>query len=250
MKKLTLFAIGLLVAGFATAQTADEIVDGYFEATGGYDAWDNIQNLRITAKVNQGGLEIPLVVVNMKDGRQFTKFTVQGNDFMQGVFDGETLWSTNFQSTKAEKADAESTANQKLEANDFPSDLFNYKDKGYTLELEGEETIEGTEAHKLKLTKEPITVDGEEVEDVVYFFFDKESNVLLAQEESIVQGPQKGAIAQTVFSDYDEVEGVYFPFSITQGIKGVGMQPLIIDSIEANVEIDETMFAFPEEAGE
>ncbi|QSE96578.1 outer membrane lipoprotein-sorting protein [Fulvivirga lutea] len=250
MKKITLFVIGLFVAGMATAQTANEIVDGYIEATGGYEAWDNIKNLKIKAKVNQGGLEIPIEVVNMKDGRQYTKFTVQGNDFMQGVFDGETLWSTNFQSTKPEKADAESTANQKLEANDFPSDLFNYEDKGYTLELEGEETIEGTEAYKLKLTKEPITVDGEEVEDVVYFFFDKESNVLLAQEESIVRGPQKGAIAQTVFSDYDEVEGVYFPFSISQGIKGVGMQPLIIDSIEANVEIDETMFAFPEEAGE
>ena len=247
MKKVYLVILGICVAGFTSAQTADEIVDNYFEATGGYEAWSNIKNLKMSAKVNQGGLEIPLVVVNTKDGKQYTKFSLQGNEFMQGVFDGETLWSTNFQSTKPEKADAESTSNMKLNANDFPSSLYDYKKKGYKLELEGEETIEGTETFKLKLTKEPVTIDGEQMDDIVYFFFDKETFVLLAEEEEIARGQAKGMISQTIYSDYDEVEGVYFPFSISQGIKDQGNQAIMIESIEANIAIDDSVFDFPAE---
>jgi outer membrane lipoprotein-sorting protein len=200
----------------------------------------------MSAKVNQGGMEIPLEIVAMKDGKQYTKISVQGNEFLQGVFDGETLWSTNFQSLTAEKADAESTSNQKLDANDFPSDLYDYESKGYTIELMGEETIEGTETFKLKLTKEPMTVDGEKVDDVAFYFFDKENFVLLAQEEEVASGPAKGMVGVTTFSDYDEINGLYFPFSMTQGVKGGQSQPIMIETIEANPVVDATIFTYPE----
>jgi outer membrane lipoprotein-sorting protein len=244
--KMTLIIAVLLMAGFANAQTADEIVTNYFENTGGYEAWGTLKSIKINAKVNQGGLEIPLEIVFMKGGKQFTKFSLQGNTFMQGVFDGESMWNTNFQSLKAEKADEEATSNQKLDANDFPHELFDYKTKGYKLELVGEETIEGTETFKLKLTKEPVTVDGEKKDDVVFFYFDKENFIILVQEEEIIAGPAKGSMSQIVFSDYDEVNGLYFPFSMTQGIKGGQSQPVIIENIEANPSIDEGLFAFPE----
>ena len=51
----------------------------------------------------------------------------------------------------------------KLESKDFPDAFFNYKEKGYTIELLGKEDLEGTETFKIKLTKTPMTVDGEKV---------------------------------------------------------------------------------------
>lgn len=246
MRKLALIVFGFCIATVANAQTADEVIMNYFEATGGYEAWGKLENVKMSAKVNQGGMEIPLEIVQMKDGRQYTKVSLQGQSFYQGVFDGEVVWSMNFQSMKAEKADEESTANQKLDANDFPSDLYDYKSKGYTVELMGSETVEGTDTHKIKVTKEPRTIAGEKVDNIVFYFFDKDSGALLMAEQEIAQGPQKGAIGQSTMSDYDEVNGLYFPFSMTQGIKGQGSQPLIIDAIETNVEIDESVFSFPE----
>ncbi|HNP17052.1 MAG TPA: outer membrane lipoprotein-sorting protein [Fulvivirga sp.] len=243
--KLTLIIVVLFMTGFTYAQTADEIVNNYFENTGGAEAWGNLKSMKIQAKVNQGGMEIPLEIVSMKDGRQYTKISLQGNSFMQGVFDGETLWNMNFQSMKAEKADAEATANQKLDANDFPYDLYNYKEKGYKLELVGEEKVEGTDTYKLKLTKEPISVDGAKVDKVSFYYFDKDNFIILMQEEEILSGPAKGNISQVVFSDYDEVDGLYFPFSMTQGIKDGQSQPIIIESIVANPVVDESLFAFP-----
>ena len=135
MKKVALIVFGLCLVTIVNAQTADEVIMNYFEATGGYDAWGKLENIKMTSKVNQGGMEIPLEIVQMKDGRQYTKISLQGQTFYQGVFDGEIVWGTNFQSQKAEKSDDESIANQKLEANDFPSDLYDYKSKGYTVEL-------------------------------------------------------------------------------------------------------------------
>jgi outer membrane lipoprotein-sorting protein len=225
----------------------EEIIENYIENTGGYDSWKALEGVKYTAKINQGGMEIPLELVYLADGRQYTKFSFQGNEFMQGVFDGEDLWSVNFQSLKAERADAEDLANQKLEANDFPDSWLDFKDKGYTAELMGKETIDGAETFKIKLVKEPKTIDGEKVEDITYYYFDTENFVPIVQESEITTGEQKGAISQVKLSDYQEVEGLYFPFSIDQGIKGVGSQPLVIESIEVNPDVDDSVFAFPSE---
>lgn len=231
----------------AYAQDADEIIANYFENTGGLENWENLEGMKIVAKVSQGGMEIPLEIVQMTGGKQYTKVMFQGQEIMQGVFDGEVMWSTNFQTMKAEKSDAETTEMMKLNANDFPSEFIDYKEKGYTLELLGTESFEGTETYKLKLTKEPVTIDGEEVEDVAYYYFDTEAFVPIAQESEVKMGPQKGVISQIKMSDYQEVDGLYVPFSMTQGVKDGPSQPIMIESIELNPEIDDSIFAFPTE---
>lgn len=246
MKKLLiipcLFAITSL-----SAQTVDEIIDTYFENIGGKETMAAVTGTKTTAKVNQGGLEIPLEIVQMAGGKQYTKFTLQGNEFFQGVYDGETLWSINFQSMKAEKSDAESTENYKLDINDFPDVFLNYKEKGYTLELVGDETIDGAETFKIKVVKEPKTIDGKEVEDISYYYFDKEAFVPLAIDTEVKSGQAAGMIQRVTFSDYQEVDGLYFAFSIGQGVKDGPSSPIIIESIELNPKVDDSMFAFPTE---
>ncbi len=248
MKKLKAITLCLVAAFCATAQDVDEIINTYFENTGGYEAWGELKGLKMTAKLQQGGLEFPLEVVQLADGRQYSQFEVQGNSFKQGVFDGETVWNVNFQSLKAEEADAETIANTKLDANDFPDSFYNYKDKGYTAELLGEETFEGAQVFKIALTKEKKMVDGAEVDDITYYYFDVDAMVPIAAETEIKQGPSKGAVSITKMSDYQEVDGFYFPFSITQGVKGAPQeQPIAIQTIEINPEVDDAAFKMPAE---
>jgi hypothetical protein len=247
MKKIV--SLCLLVFAFMSlnAQTADEIINNYFENTGGKTAWQSLKGIKMSAKVNQGGLEIPLEIYQLADGRQLTKVTFQGLTIKQNVFDGSSLWNTNFQTMKAEKADAEATAIMMQESKDFPDALLNYADRGYSVELMGKETIDGTETFKIKLTKKPLTIDGQQVENVNYYYFESENYVPILMETEVKQGPQKGAISQTKMSEYQEVSGVYFPFALEQGIKGVGSAPLKIDSIELNPEVADSEFAFPEQ---
>jgi hypothetical protein len=249
MKKYSILLAIVLMSGWATlqAQTADEILNNYFENTGGVDAWRAVEGMRMKAKVNQGGMEIPLEIVRMKDGRQMTSITFQGLELKQGVFDGEVLWGTNMMTQKAEKSDAEATEMMKKEMNDFPDPFLDYQDKGYTVELMGKEDFNGTETFKIKLVKEPITVDGEEVQDVSYYFFETENFVPIAIHSEIKQGQAKGMMSEITFSDYQEVEGLYMPFTMSQGVKGQGGQPVTMDSIELNPEVSDSDFAFPAE---
>jgi outer membrane lipoprotein-sorting protein len=245
--KLMMLCVAFVLTASITAQTAEEIVANYFENTGGIDAWRAIEGMKMSAKVNQGGMEIPIEIIQLKNGKQMTQYTFQGRTLKQGVFDGENLWSTNFQTQKAEKSDAETTANMKLSMNDFPDPLLDYKEKGYTLEYLGKEDFGGTETFKLKLTKEPMTVDGKKEEDVSFYFFDTENYVPLAIHSEIKQGPSKGMISETTFSDYQEAGDIFMPYTIGNGLKGQAGQGITLDKIEINPTVDEKIFMFPEE---
>ncbi|MCD6090613.1 MAG: hypothetical protein J7J72_03875 [Bacteroidales bacterium] len=249
MNTLKLLFIALIVSFSAqlNAQTADEIIANYFENTGGVDAWQKIGGMKMSAKINQGGMEIPLEIIRLKNGKQMTVINFQGKEIKQGVFNGEVLWSTNFMTQKAEKGDQETTDNLKRQMNEFPDPFLNYKENGYIIELLGKETMDGTETFKLKLTKKPIFVDGVEEDNVSYYFFDTENFVPLVVQVEIKAGPMKGQVSESKMSDYQEVGDVYLPFSLTQGLKGQPGQTIAIDKIELNPQINDIEFEFPEE---
>ena len=243
---LTVMAIVFALA--AQAQTADEVIEKYLENTGGRAKWESLKGFKAVAKMNQQGMEFPVEFVFMKDGRQYQQFTIQGKDIKQGVFDGNTLWSLNFMNQKAEKSDAESTENFKTNlGSDYPFVFLNIKKNEYKLELLGKESVDGTETFKLKMTKKPIKVDGKPEENVEFYYFDAENFVPLMVESEVKSGPGKGMIAQSKFSDYQDVNGLMIPFSWAQGAKGQPSgQPIVITKVELDPKIEQSAFTFPE----
>lgn len=234
-------ALTLLAVAPMTAQTADEILNNYFENTGGEAAWNALEGIKMVGSVNQG-MEIPVEMYQMKDGKQLLKINLQGQEMTMSAFDGETMWTTNMMTMLPEKSDTETTQNMKVNNQDFPSPFLNYKEKGYTVEYLGKETKEGTETFKLKLTQKPIMIDGKEEPTVSFHYFETENYVPIVVETTMNMGPAKGQMSTSGFSDYQEVGGLYFPFSISQG-----GQPIIMKEIILNPEIDAALFAFPEE---
>ena len=77
--------------------------------------------------------------------------------------------------------------------------------------------------------------------NISFHYFDTENFVPILVESTINQGPMKGQTSVSTFSDYEEVGGLYFPFSITQS-----GQLITFSEIVLNPEIDDKMFAFPE----
>ncbi|MFK5981878.1 MAG: outer membrane lipoprotein-sorting protein [Flavobacteriaceae bacterium] len=243
MKTIKTLIIAFLIIAItpATAQTADEIINNYFENTGGKANWDKLEGVKMEAEANSQGMVIPVQIYQMKDGKRLVKINLQGQEMTQFSFDGETMWTTNFMTMAPEKSDQETTDNMKTSMKDFPSPLLNYKEKGYTVEKLENETIEGTDTFKIKLTQDPIIVDGVETANITYFYFETENFVPIVSETQIQQGPMKGQMSKTTLSDYEEVDGLYFPFAMNWG-----GQPISIKKIILNPEIDMAMFAFPE----
>jgi len=242
MKTIKTLIIALIVFAITptSAQTADEIINNYFENTGGLENWNKLEGIKMEAEANSQGMVIPVEIYQTKDGKQLIKINLQGQDMTQVSFDGETMWTTNFMTMAPEKSDQETTDNMKKQMKDFPSPLFNYKEKGYSVELLEDETIEGTNTFKIKLTQDPLTVDGTEVANITYYYFEKENFVPIVTETQIQQGPMKGQMSKTTLSDYEEVDGLYFPFAMNMGGQAITIKKIIL-----NPKVDMAMFAFP-----
>ena len=245
MKKLMLFAVAVLFAFATQAQTVDEIINKYIENTGGKDKWKALKSMKTTGKVKFGGQEFPVTILQTEGGKQKSFVSVQGMEFVIGAFDGTTGWRTNQMNMKAEKVEAEESENMKRAAADFPDPFIDYAAKGYSVALEGKEKIEGTDCFKIKLTKKTQLVEGKEVENVVYYFFDAENYVPLVVRATAQKGPQKGAVSDTVFSDYQEVNGLFFPFSMTIKVNGQTGQAITFEKVELDVAVDDKTFALP-----
>ena len=248
MKKLNYLLLAAFILIFSTsvnAQTVDEIIENYIENTGGAENWQKVKSIKMNMSINQMGMDIPIEQYSSAE-RTYTKISLQGQEIKQGVFDGETLWSTNFMSMKAEKSNQEDAGNVENALNEFPDPFLNYKERGYAAELMGTETLEGSEVFKVKLTKKPNVVDGKEVPNVTIYYFDSENFVPIMTHQEMTQGPAKGTIMEGKMSDYQEVDGLFMPFSMSQGIKDQPGQAVNIKSIEINPSVDDSEFEFPE----
>ena len=156
MKTLKTLFIMLLIAAVApaSAQTADEIIANYLENTGGAETWSKLDGIKFIGSADAQGMTIPIEFLQTKNGKQLLKINIQGQEMTQFSFDGEKMWTTNFMTMQPEEADAEATHNMKQQVMDFPDPFLDYKEKGYSVELIGDETIEGTETFKIKLTRQ------------------------------------------------------------------------------------------------
>lgn len=241
-----IFMLGLLItSNFVNAQTAEEIINKYIENTGGREAWSKLVSMRSTAKVKAQGMEFPTIMLS-KPMKQKISFTFQGMNIVQPAFDGTIGWQTNFLTMKAEKMEAEDNEITKAEVADFPDAFLKHKEKGYTLEMQGSETVEGTDCFKIKMIKKPVIIDGKEEENAVVYFFDKENYVPILTRSLIKKGPAKGKFSETSMSDYQEVNGVMLPFTMDQKFDGQVVASISVEKIELNVDIDDKEFTFPE----
>ncbi|MFT6480685.1 MAG: hypothetical protein ACJAVP_003847, partial [Spirosomataceae bacterium] len=95
MKK-TLTAIMFVATAVFTvqAQTADEVIDKYFDVIGGKDAIAAVKNTTMTATIKTQGMELPATMVNTADGKMKVSINFQGMEFVQPAFNGETGWQT------------------------------------------------------------------------------------------------------------------------------------------------------------
>ncbi len=241
--RLLVLALVLSFSGQGNAQTAAEIVANYLEAIGGEENLLKVQGIKMKGELNAQGMKIPMETVTMKDGRMYAQIEFQGKKIKQLFTDGTKVWMFNMMAQAVEEMPADETKMILEEFRDFPNPFLNYKDKGYTIELMGTETQEGTECFKLKLTKKPHTIKGEVVPNISFYYFETDTFVPILTEAEVPTGPAKGQLMKTPLSDYQEVDGLYFPF--TTEIQGMTMT---FTSIIINPEVEDADFAKSVEA--
>jgi outer membrane lipoprotein-sorting protein len=237
-KSLAWLIVGTLAAAAASAQTADEVIEKYIQAKGGREKLKAVQTVRMTGKMDVGnGMQAPFIMEMKRPHKMRMEFTIQGMTGVQ-AFDGTTGWSVMpFMGKKDPEAMSADESKQAADQADMDGVLVDYKEKGSQVEYAGKVDVEGTPAHKLKVTKK----NG----DVVNIYIDAEQYMEIKEEgKAKVRGQEMEG--ETTFGDFKTVDGLVFPFSIEQKAKGApsGMT-MTVAKVEVNPTVDATRFKLP-----
>ncbi len=223
----------------ARAGTAEELVAKNYAARGGLERIEAIKSIESEGElVFNGNFKLALKQVASGGTAMRSEATAQGLTSVQ-AFDGKEGWAISpFQGRRDPERMSADDAKSMRESADFNGSLVGYREAGKRLEYLGVEDIDGTLAHKLRLT------DKAGDQEVVYLDPDYFLEIRTVTRRTVRGNEQE---VETDIGDYEKVDGVYFPFSFAIGNKGQDDKPqkITIDRMVANVELDAARFAFP-----
>lgn len=244
MIRLSLAAALLALPPVAGAMTADELIARNLAARGGAEKLKAVQSARWTGKARVGSgiyaLEMDYTAVARQPGRVRAGFNVQGFENVY-AYDGREAWKIEpGGGRKDPERLSQDEAKSLVENADFQGWLVDYKAKGHKVAYLGTEDVDGTAAHKLKLTR----ANG----DFHYLFIDPDHFLEIRIEtHRWVRGVEQ--VSEVDLGEYEEVGGTWWPYLFVEGTKGSpDRATTIVEKVELNVPVDDTVFRFPETA--
>ncbi|HLY60409.1 MAG TPA: hypothetical protein VKV95_06545 [Terriglobia bacterium] len=236
-KILILSAAAVLLPLAIRAQTVDEIIAKNIQAHGGLDKLRSVKSIRNTSEFSAGSFKAKVVQEGKRPEKAREEFIIQGMAQVS-AYDGKSAWRVSpFGGRRDAEALSQDDMKDLVVAADIDGPLVDYKEKGHQAELEGHDSVEGTDCYKIKLTMK----NG----DIRVYFLDVDSYLELKVE---TQTMIRGAIreGETYYGDYDQVNGIYYPFAIESGSKGdPDRVKFTVEKVELNVPLDDSLFAMP-----
>lgn len=234
--RLSLFGLFLSLASALMAQelTLDEIMEKYYQAAR-FDKLQQVKTIIMTGTLVQQDL-MPVKIVRVRPDKYMMEFDVADMTAYQ-VFDGQTAWMTApWTGNAAPQVLPPERAVDLKNRSDMDGVLYRWKDKGHTLELAGNDTVNGLLAYKIKVTRK----DG----GVEYQFIDQKSFLPLKKLSYRKAGGRELPV-ENYYRDYRDVEGIPFAFTVENNNAG-RVNEIQYESIELNKPVDLKIFTLPE----
>lgn len=220
MKKIFLI-LTIVLGQFLFSQTAKEIIDKNIQLTGGLIQWKSLNTILLEGKVILGlKEEYPVRIYQSRPNLTKTIVVVGKKEEVVEGYDGKKGYAMNYATNKLQEY-----PNYKPES--FDTDFIDYEQKGFTVEVLGEEKIGDRDTFKVELTKN--------VNKTIYYF-DKQTYLLLREVKK----------DETInYSDHKRVGKLMMPHRIeASSPKKDGDYVMIINKIELNKALDDKTFKF------
>lgn len=230
---------GFFVACSSPPSPVDEIVKSNLAARGGEERIQALQSIRATGIAKASGGRVARVTQEIKrPGLYRLEFSSQGTT---AVFahDGEIGWHVApLQGVfEPQPITGEIDSEAGIDERDIEGPLVGWKEKGHVVELVGQEELASGEAFKLKVT----LADG----GIRYDYVDVASRQVVRTDKSETIRGRIGQLEQT-FSDFREVDGLFFPHFIESHVKDrPEVIKIVVEKVELNPEIDDARFKMP-----
>ncbi len=231
----------LFTAGAASADMPADLIAKNLAARGGAEKLAAISTLTFTGRlVAPGDFELTFSqTLARKNGAARTDSSIQGLTLVQG-FDGKVGWRINpFEGRRDAERMSDDDTRAFAEDSTIDGPLLSAKARGSTVTYLGREDFEGTDTYKLRV------LDTSGVEYLEYLDPDTYLEIQVIETRKLRGARQ---VTVTEFGDYEQVAGVYFPFSIESGPLGStasGRTRIVVENGKANVPVTDALFAIP-----
>ena len=234
MRKLS---ISFVLAAFAltslAAQDLDKILNDHFKATA-QEKLLNITSTTMTGKVVAMGMETTITLYQARPNKLRMEMTIMGSQMIT-TFNGTTGWTYAPAMGITEPMEmGPDELGAALDQANIDSPFWNYKEKGYNVELLG--NSEDGSAYKIKLTK----AEGDEM----LILISKESSLMSKVVTSQVVNGMDADI-EMVMKDYKTVKGIPVAHYMATKMSGQLISTITFESIEFNKALDSSLFGKP-----
>lgn len=248
-KHILCLFVGLLMTPSANlfAQTATQekvdaktVIANCIEASGGEMAHKEIESVAVKATMSVAAMGMEGKMYTAQKGtNSYSKVDIPNFGTEVSGHDGETVWKLS-DMTGPEIIDDERRAMTLRTSKLHP--LLTLEEDNESVEYGGEEEFNGEDCHVIVLK------NGDE--DPMYYYFSVESSLQVGSKITMVDPNQGKLEIVTKLADFKEIAGIQVAHSSTQELPmGISMVTTI-DSYEVNSEIDESVFAIPDEIKE
>lgn len=217
---------------------AEEILDGYIEATGGRAAYEaqKSRHTRATISVPKMNLEGTMEAWEKAPDKSLAIMDIQGIGKTEIGVNGDLAWEKSAM-TGARILEGQELV-ERLRDADFYGDI-NWREHYPSVETVGTEEVDGERAWVVEMTPET----GEPMRR----WFRVEDGLLVKMEQTA--DTQMGKIKVTgTFDDYRRAGDVLMPHLATESAMGAE-QRIVIDEVDVNVDIPDSRFDPPEDVG-
>jgi len=223
MLRLLVFWMTCAIA--AEAQTAKSLVKKNLKARGGMKAMEAVKNVKISQEMTQRGAVTQSIYYAESPGKFRLDVLQNGKITFTQVSVGNKGWMKGPNGKPMNIGEKDAAYSSEADGNPL-GPFFQYKEKGYTLEYLGRDTLAGSDVHKIK-------VKMKAMEQVIYLdaqtYLERKIDrgvMNYGKESSYIMWPE----------DYQMLEGVLFPHQIRSFPQGQPPYQMRRTKIEVNVD--------------
>lgn len=236
MKTIATAVIFFLILGSALtvqSQTLEEVLDKHFKAVG-QDEMVEKDAYMISARINQMGMDLPMVMKVKRPDKFRVEMEMQGQKMIQ-VYNGKEGWLLAPWLSSEPQVLEGAQLEQAMEQTDINGELYNYREKGSSADLIGKVMVDDNEVYRIKLT----TKNG----DVKNYYLDADTYLVDRVKGKVKAQGQEVEVQQNM-SDYKQVDGIMVAHRI-ESSSPMGTANIIIEKVDFNPEFADDIFNKP-----
>lgn len=243
LKKISLLLI-IVLGLYSCSQKAEDVIEKNMNARGGAENLRNIKSVFADGKASTMGFDIPMKMLFVAPDKMWFNMSLMGKEITT-VTNGSQAWvksDTVVQLMPKEQAE-DLKSQMKSQLSFFQTNLVNFKEMGYKVELMPKEKLDGKDVIKIKVT----TKDS----SIMFVYIDP-SSYLDIKVTNKIKDKMSGMMSEqdTYFKDYKKVGNMQMPHLVEIKTNGKVIAKMVFSSVKINEQVDNTLFVVPANAQE